>query len=67
MTSYHVAISHGEFYCDILDEQRLERDYFISNSRHEFMSAVTRYFNHTHRLTEEELDQRINKFNKFFS
>ena len=54
----HVAISHGEFYCDLLEEQRLEREYFISNSRLEFMTAVTRYFNHTHSLTEEELDER---------
>ena len=54
----HVAISHGEFYSDLLEEQRLEREYFISNSRVEFMTAVTRYFNHTHSLTEEELEQR---------
>ena len=54
----HVAISHGEFYCDLLEEQRLEREYFISSSRLEFMTAVTRYFNHTHSLTEEELDER---------
>ena len=54
----HVAISHGEFYCDLLEEQRLEREYFISNSRLEFMTAVTRYFNHTHSLIKEELDER---------
>ena len=54
----HVAISQVEFYCDLLEEQRLEREYFISNSRLEFMTAVTRYFNHTHSLKKEELDER---------
>ena len=54
----HVAISHGEYYCDLLEEQRIEREYFISNSRFEFMTAVTRYFGHTHSLSEEELEQR---------
>ena len=54
----HVAIAEGEYYADLLEDQRLERDNFISNSRLDFMTAVTRYFNHSHSLTEEELDKR---------
>ena len=54
----HVAIAQGEYYDDLLQDQRLERDNFISNSRLDFMTAVTRYFSHTHSLTEEELDER---------
>ena len=54
----HVAIANGEFYCDLLEERRIERNEFISNSRLDFMTAVTRYFNHSHSLSEEELDER---------
>ena len=54
----HVAIAQGELCADLLEEQRLEKEFFISNSRLDFMTAVTRYFSHSHSLSEEELDER---------
>ena len=54
----HVAIASGEFYSELLQNQRNERREFITNSRIDFMQAVTRYFSHNHSLLEEEINQR---------
>ena len=66
MMTTHVCIANGELYSDMLEDQLVERNDFISNARADFMQAVTRYFNHNHNLSEDELNERRLQVSIFF-
>ena len=58
MSLNRVAFSEGKFYIDLLNEQKLERQAFISNTRLEFIVDVARYFRYDHHLSEQQLVER---------